>query len=57
MSLIVYNPVTGEIHNTILFYLTPTGVSFLGTGLLYFILSKIPMINRYLVKDRDEITI
>ncbi len=57
MSLMVYNPITGEIHNMILFYLTPTGVSFLGTGILYVALSKIPAINRYLVRDRDEITI
>lgn len=57
LSLAIYNPVTGEIHNMYLFYLTPTGCSFLGTGLLYFILSKIPCIRRYLLRDREELTI
>lgn len=57
MSLAVYNPVTAEVHIMPLFYLTPTGFSFLGTGLLYFGLSKIPPIKRYLLRDRNEITI
>ena len=57
MSLAVYNPVTGEIYNMTLFYLTPTGFSFLGTALLYLLLSLIPPIRRYLIKDREEITI
>ena len=57
MSLMVYNPVTGEIHNMVLFYLTPTGFSFIGTGLLYFLLSLVPPIKRYLLKDREDITI
>lgn len=57
MSLLVYNPVTGQVHNMFLFHLTPTGFSFLGTGMLYYILSKIPIIRRYLLHDRSEITI
>ena len=57
MSLAVYNPVTGEIHNTTLFYLTPTGFSFLGTAVLYWLLSLIPPIRRYLINDRDDITV
>ena len=57
MSLAIYNPVSGEIHNMILFYATPTGFSFLGTGILYYVLSKIPIIKRYILKDRNEITI
>ena len=57
MSLMVYNPITGEIHNMVLFYLTPTGFSFIGTGLLYFLLSLVPPIKRYLLKDREDITI
>lgn len=57
MSLAVYNPVTGEIHNMTLFYLTPTGFSFLGTALLYLLLSFIPPIRKYLIRDREEITI
>jgi len=57
MSLSIYNPVTAKVHNMFLFHFTPTGFSFLGTGLLYYILSKIPPIHRYLLKDRNEITI
>ena len=57
LSLSVYNPITAEVHNRVLFYLTPTGLSFLGTGLLYFGLSKIPVLNQYLLKDRSELTL
>ncbi len=57
LSLLIYNPVTGEIHNMPLFYLTPTGFSFLGTGLLYVLASRIPPIKRYLLRDRNEITV
>ena len=57
ISLGIYNPLTGNIHCKALFYLTPTGCSFLGTGVLYFILSKIPVIRRYILRDRSEITI
>lgn len=57
MSLLVYNPVTGEVHNMLLFRLTPTGFSFLGTGLLYLMLSYIPPIRKYLLRDREEITV
>ncbi len=57
MSLAVYNPVTGEIHNMTLFYLTPTGFSFIGTGVLYYVLSLVPPIRKYLLKDREDITI
>ena len=53
LSLAIYNPVTGEIHNMYLFYLTPTGCSFLGTGLLYYLLCKIPAIRKY-VGGADE---
>lgn len=57
VSLFIYNPVTGEVHNMMLFYFTPTGFSFLASGAMYFVLSKIPIINKYILKDRDEITI
>ena len=57
MSLSVYNPVTGEIHNMALFYLTPTGFSFLGTGVLYFLLSLIPPVKKYLLQDREDVTV
>jgi len=36
ISLAIYNPVTGVIHNKILFYLTPTGAAFIFTGIIYY---------------------
>lgn len=56
-SLAIYNPLTSEVHQMFLFHLTPTGFSFCATGVLYFGLSKIPAVNRYLLQDRKEITI
>lgn len=57
LSLIVYNPVTAAVHILPLFYLTPTGFSFLGTGLLYFILSKIKPIRSYILNDRNDLSV
>lgn len=57
VSLGIYNPITSEVHNMFLFYFTPTGFSFFATGFLYYILSRIPFIKKYLLKDRNEITI
>lgn len=57
LSLFIYNPVTGQVHNQLLFYLTPTGCSFLGTGLLYWLLGRVPAIRRYILRDREEITV
>ncbi|MBO6231593.1 MAG: cytosine permease [Ruminiclostridium sp.] len=57
ISLLIYDPVSTEIHCMPLFYLTPTGASFIGTAVLYFALSRIPAINRYLMKDRGELSV
>ena len=57
LSLAVYDPVSGTVHCPALFFLTPTGLSFLGTAALYRLLSLIPLIRRYLLRDRDEITV
>ncbi|MDF2674808.1 MAG: permease [Clostridiales bacterium] len=57
MSLSIYNPVTAQVHNKFLFYFTPTGFSFFMSGALYYSLSKIPFIRRYMLQDRNEITI
>ncbi|MDR1796547.1 MAG: cytosine permease [Clostridiales Family XIII bacterium] len=56
MSLLVYNPVTGEIHNRALFTLTPTGFSLLGTGVLYYGLSRIRPVRAFLLRDRGELS-
>lgn len=55
LSLWIYNPVTGEIHQMALFHLTPTGCAFLGTGLLYYLCSRIPGLRRYMLSDRKEV--
>lgn len=57
ISLLIYNPVTCQVHIKALFWMTPTGCSFLTTSALYVALSRIPAVNRYLMRDRDEITI
>ena len=57
ISLSIYNPVTSRVHNTFLFYFTPTGFSFLASGALYYALSRISFIKKYLLQDRNEITI
>jgi len=57
MSLLVYNPITGEVHNMFLFHLTPTGFSFIGTGILYYVFSRIPSTRKYLLRDREELTV
>lgn len=57
MSFLIYNPLTREIHSMLLFHLTPTGFSFLGTGVLYYLLSKLPIVRKYLLRDREELTI
>lgn len=51
ISLLIYNPVTGEIHNEFFFMFTPTGCSLIGTGLLYYLLCKLPNVRRYVRKD------
>lgn len=51
ISLLIYNPVTGEVHSEFFFCFTPTGCSLLGTGLLYYLLCKLPPVRRYVRKD------
>lgn len=50
-SLLIFDPVNAVIHNKILFMLTPTFASFLFTGILYYLLCKIPFIRRYVRRD------
>ena len=53
-SLLVYDPVGGVIHHRFLFLLTPTGLSFLTSGLLYCFLCSLPPVRRYVRKDLEE---
>lgn len=57
LSLAVYNPVTGQVYNQLLFRLTPTGLSFICTALLYFAVSLLPPVRRYLLQDTADITV
>ncbi|MCR5593698.1 MAG: cytosine permease [Saccharofermentans sp.] len=50
-SLVIYDPIKGIVHVKPLFMLTPTGASFLFTGILYLIVCKFPGIRRYNQKD------
>ena len=52
VSLLVFNPITQEIHNKFLFYFTPTGLSFIVTALLYLALYLLPPVRRYVCNDR-----
>ena len=54
-SLMIYNPVTGVIHNRFLFTLTPTGCSFLASGCIYWLLCNLPGIRRYVRRDLTEV--
>lgn len=51
ISLSIYNPITMEIYSPLLFKLTPTGLGFLSTALLYFLASLIPPVRRYINLD------
>ncbi len=48
VSLAIYNPVTCDVHIPFLFYLTPTGASFLATMIFYTGLSFVPAIKKYM---------
>ena len=54
-SLLIYDPIKGVIHVKPIFILTPTGASFLFTGILYWILSLFPDIRRYIRKDAYDV--
>ncbi len=51
ISLSVYNPITAEIYAPLLFKLTPTGLGFLSTALLYFLVALLPPVRRYINPD------
>jgi hypothetical protein len=53
-TLVIYDPIKGIIHNNWLFMLTPTFASFLFTGILYFLLCKIPFIRDYVIRKGPD---
>ena len=54
--LFVYNPVTAQIQSPIFLITTGSGFTALFGGLLYWLASLSPL-KRYMIKDRDTITI
>ena len=48
-TLLIFDPINVVIHNKILFMLTPTFASFLFTGILYYLLCKIPFTRDYVI--------
>ena len=55
-SLAIYDPISRDVHIPFLFYLTPTGASFLFTAVLYFGLSRIEPIKSYMTADGGDIS-
>jgi NCS1 family nucleobase:cation symporter-1 len=53
----VYNPLTYVVESKVFYILTASGTCFLATGVLYFACSKVPALQRYLLKDRAEAVI
>lgn len=54
--LFVYNPLTAEIKSSIFMVLTGSGYTAVCGGLLYWLASLTPL-RKYMLRDRDEITI
>lgn len=50
-----YDPINYMGRNDYLILLTPTGASYITSFISYIVLSKVPAINKYLLKDREEI--
>ena len=57
ITLLIYDPLTGTVHSDFFFQFTPTMCSFVGTGLLYWLLNQIPAIRKYNLADRSELTV
>ncbi len=55
--LFVYNPMTAEIKSGIFLILTGSGFTAIFGGLLYYVASLIPAVNRYMIKDRNDLEI
>ena len=53
-TLLIFDPINVVIHNKILFMLTPTFASFLFTGILYYLLCKIPFIRDYVIRKGPD---
>jgi NCS1 family nucleobase:cation symporter-1 len=52
---LAYDPINYAPRNELLFYITPSAGSFFAALLSYYLLSRIPAVKSYLLKDREEI--
>lgn len=52
---LAYDPINYMPRNEMLFMFTPTIISFLAAFLSYFLISRIPIAKKYLLKDREEV--
>jgi hypothetical protein len=50
-GILVYNPASGEVLSPIFYYTTASGLTFLVGGLSYFLVSLVPPVRRYMVKE------
>jgi nucleobase:cation symporter-1, NCS1 family len=57
IGLLVYDPLTATIKSPVFYFLTASGTSFFATAIIYYVLSKIPYFSKYILKDRNELTI
>lgn len=57
VSLAIYNPVTAQVHLPVLFYLTPTGASFIATLLFYTGMSCIAPVRNYMLGRNPQVNV
>lgn len=53
----VYNPIFGTVESPIFYYFTGSGFTAVMGGVLYYVISKIPAVKAYLLRDRDDLEI
>lgn len=53
----VYNPLTGEVKSSLFLLFTGSGFDAILGGLLYYLASLVPCLNKYMVKDRHDLEI
>jgi NCS1 family nucleobase:cation symporter-1 len=52
--ILVYNPMTATPTSDVFLFLTATGTAMATSALSYFICSKIPVLRKYMLQDRDD---
>lgn len=52
----IYNPITGSVNSGLFYFIGASAWSCVAAGLAYYIGSRLPSIQNYLLKDRSELT-